>query len=67
MALTSLEEKHKEMVKHGVMFSLTVSPETMDNMDSDEFGEFWAAYGHIIRLLSKIRVRLNREWKEPGT
>ncbi len=55
------------MVKHGVMFSLTVSPETLDNMDAEEFEEFWTAYGMIIRLLSKIRVRLNRIVEEPGT
>lgn len=65
--MAKLEERHEEMVKHGVVFSLTISPETMDNMDENEFGEFWAAYGHIIRLLSKIRVRLNRDYSEPGS
>lgn len=63
----SPNEQHEEMARHGVMFSLTVSPETMDNMDAKEFEEFWTAYGHIIRLLSKVRVRLDTKWKEPGT
>ena len=60
----SLEEKHVNMVSHNVMFSLTVSPETIAAMSYDEFMEFWTAYGKIIRLLSKVRVKLNEEGEE---
>ncbi|KKK94592.1 hypothetical protein LCGC14_2681310, partial [marine sediment metagenome] len=52
------------MVSHNVMFSLTVSPETIAAMSYDEFMEFWTAYGKIIRLLSKVRVKLNEEGEE---
>ena len=65
--MVNLEEKHKDMIKHGVIFSLTVSPESLDNMEVEEFEEFWLSYGKIIRLLSKIRARLNRDYSEPGS
>ena len=52
------------MLGHNIMFSLTVSPETLAAMSYDEFMEFWTAYGKIIRLLSKVRLKLNEEEEE---
>ena len=63
----SLPEEHEDMVKHGGAVSLTVSPEALDAMTTEEFSEFWESYGKIVRLLSKIRARLNRVVEEPGT
>jgi hypothetical protein len=55
----SLQDKHEEMVAHGVVFSLTVSPEVISSMSLREFDTFWDAYGVMIRLLSHARRRLN--------
>lgn len=57
--MKNLQGQHEEMIKHGVIFSLTVSPETLDYMTNEEFEEFWKAYGMLIRLLSRTRTQLN--------